>query len=63
MSVCFSHDTKHVHFEVILFYNSKDIYIIFFDMSFPVFYVICVIYISKKLKYLKNEARGSKTET
>ena len=24
--VCFSHDTKHVHFEVISFYNSKDIY-------------------------------------
>ena len=27
MSMCFSHDTKHVYFEVILFYNSKDIYI------------------------------------
>ena len=25
MSVCFSHDIKHVHFEVISFYNSKDI--------------------------------------
>ena len=25
MCMCFSHDTKHVHFEVISFYNSKDI--------------------------------------
>ena len=25
MCVCFSHDTKHVHFEVISCYNSKDI--------------------------------------
>ena len=25
-------------------------------------YVICVIFISKKLTYLKNEARESKTE-
>ena len=25
MCVCFSHDAKHVHFEVISFYNSKDI--------------------------------------
>ena len=24
-------------------------------MSFPIYYVICVICISKKLKYLKNE--------
>ena len=31
-------------------------------MSFPVYYVICVICMSKKLKYLKNEARESKTE-
>ena len=31
-------------------------------MSFPVYYVICVICISKELKYLKNEARESKTE-
>ena len=33
-------------------------------MSFPVYYVIhvCVICISKKLKYLENEARESKTE-
>ena len=31
-------------------------------MSLPVYYVICVICISKKLKYLKNEARESKTE-
>ena len=31
-------------------------------MSFSVYYVICVICISKKLKYLKNEARESKTE-
>ena len=62
MCVCFSHDTKHVHFEVISFYNSKDIYITFSNMSFPVYYVICVICISKKLKYLKNEARESKTE-
>ena len=28
----------------------------------PVYYVICVICISKKLKYLKNEAREPKTE-
>ena len=34
MSVCFSHDTKHVHFEVISFYNSKDI--TFSDMSLRV---------------------------
>ena len=54
MYVRFSHDTKHVHFEVISFYNSKDILL--------VYYVICVICISKKLKYLKNEARESKTE-
>ena len=26
MCVCFSHDTKHVHFEVISFYNSAKIY-------------------------------------
>ena len=32
-------------------------------MSFPIYYVICVICISKKQKYLKNEARESKTET
>ena len=25
MCVCFSHDTKHAHFEMISFYNSKDI--------------------------------------
>ena len=31
-------------------------------MSLLVYYVICVICISKKLKYLKNEARESKTE-
>ena len=32
-------------------------------MLFPVYtYVICVICISKRLKYLKNEARESKTE-
>ena len=31
-------------------------------MSFPIYYVICVICISKKQKYLKNEARESKTE-
>ena len=32
-------------------------------MSFPVlYYVVCVICISKKLKYLKNEASESKTE-
>ena len=31
-------------------------------MSLLVYYVICVIYISKKLKYLKNEARESNTE-
>ena len=31
-------------------------------MSFPVYYVICVICISNKLKYLKNEARELKTE-
>ena len=32
-------------------------------MSFPVYYVICVICISiEKLKYLENEARESKTE-
>ena len=30
-------------------------------MSLIINYVICVIYISKKLKYLKNEARESKT--
>ena len=29
-------------------------------MSFPLCYVICVICISAKLKYLKNEARESK---
>ena len=44
--MCFTHDTKHVHFEVISFYT-------FSDMSFPIYYVICVICISKKLKYLK----------
>ena len=33
-------------------------------MSFPMYYVICVIIcIPKKLKYLKNEARESKTES
>ena len=31
-------------------------------MSFLVYYVICVICISKKLKYVKNEAMESKTE-
>ena len=31
-------------------------------MSLIINYVICVICISKKLKYLKNEARESKTE-
>ena len=46
----------HDYFEVISFYNSKDI-ITFSDVSFPMYYVICVICISKKLKYLKNEAR------
>ena len=41
MWVCFSHDTKHVHFEVISFYNSKDV--TFSDTSLLVYYVICVI--------------------
>ena len=54
MCVCFSHDTKHVHFEVISFYNG--------NMSLIIYYVVCVICISKKLKYLKTEARESKTE-
>ena len=27
-------------------------------MSFPVYYVICVICISKKLKYLKKRSKG-----
>ena len=31
-------------------------------MSLIINYVICVICISQKLKYLKNEARESKTE-
>ena len=31
-------------------------------MSLLVYYVICVICISKKVKYLKNEARESETE-
>ena len=31
----------HDYFEVISFYNNKDI-VTFFDMSFPVYYVICV---------------------
>ena len=31
-------------------------------MPFPLYYVICVICISKKLKYLKNKAMESKTE-
>ena len=52
----------HDYFEVISFYNSKDIHITFSDMSLLVYYVICVICMSKKLKYLKNEARESKTE-
>ena len=50
---------EHDYFEVISFYNSN---ITFSDMSFPINYVMCVICISKKLKYLKNEARESKTE-
>ena len=33
-----------------------------YDMSLLVYYVICVICISNKLKYFKNEARESKTE-
>ena len=49
------------YFEMISFYNSKDI-ATFSDMSLLVYYVICAICISKKLKYLKNEARESKTE-
>ena len=31
-------------------------------MSFPLYYIICVIRISKKLKHVKNKARESKTE-
>ena len=50
----------HDYFEVISFYNSKDIK--FSDTSLLVYYVTCVISLSKKLKYLKNEARESKTE-
>ena len=42
--------------------RGRNTHITFSDMSFPVYYVICVICISKKLKYLKNEARESKTE-
>ena len=38
------------------------VYITFSDMSLFVYNIICVICISKKLKYLKNEARESKTE-
>ena len=44
----------HVHdyFEIISFYNSKRrTYITFSDMSLIINYVICVICISKKLKY------------
>ena len=40
----------HDYFEVNLFYNSKDILVAFSYMSFPLYYVICVICISKKLK-------------
>ena len=50
----------HDYFEVISFYNSKDI--TFSDMPLLVYYVIRVICISKKLEYLKNEAWESKTE-
>ena len=36
--------------------------ITFSDMSLLVYYVICVICISEKLKFVKNEAMESKTE-
>ena len=29
-------------------------------MSFPMYHVICIICISKKLKYVKNEVKGIK---
>ena len=43
MCVCFSHNTKRVDFQVISFVNSTR----------------CLICISNKLKYLKNEAEGN----
>ena len=54
----------HDYFEVILFYNRiRYIYTSNDTLEKLLYYVICVICISKKLKYLKNEARESKTET
>ena len=46
----------HDYFEVISFYNSRDINILRYVIA-SYRDCICVICISKKLKYLKNEAR------
>ena len=45
----------HDYFEVISFYNSKDIY--HSPICHSPYTTSCVICISKKLEYLKNEAR------
>ena len=54
---------RNTLFAINFIYNILYIrYITFSDMLLLVYHVICVICISKKLKYLKNEARESKTE-
>ena len=63
MRVCFSHDTKHVQYILKWFrFIIAKIYNILRYVIPHIYYVIRVICISKKLKYLKNEARESKPE-
>ena len=52
---------KHAHdyFEVISFYNSKDI--TFSDMLFPVYYVMCNLHI-KETEISQKWSKESKTE-
>ena len=59
---------KRNHFKMYMFGAVRETHahnyfeVVFSDMSLIINYVICVICISKKLKYLKNEARESKIE-
>ena len=49
----------HVYFEVISFYNSKDSYITFSDMSLLVYYVMCNLHM-KETKISQKRSKGIK---
>ena len=59
MFVCFSHDTKHVHFEVIYFYIIAKIYT-FSDISLiPLYYIMSNLHI-KEIEIYQKQSKGIK---